>query len=270
VNQQGASIEVARFRDSTDDSTLVILNQDGLVFGANTASPNILALDGNIEARAEDGGEFIARDGNVINARFSPTLSRSEVPFRGGSYTLATLPAASSFSGYLITVSDAVPAHSLCESDGTDWINKETGLPVAIAGYGTFTPTFRFLDGPPDVVYTLQEGYYAIKRDTYDVWVKLEAYDINTADTSAVSIQGFPFTMANSPVSGFVDMVQSTLFTGTGIIQVIDFDGASTATPTLQFTQGSSTIKYKATNAGTVGTPVKLQFHATGRRIPTP
>ena len=48
-----------------------------------------------------------------------------------GTYTLSTLPSASSYSGYLIQVSNASRGWALCRSNGTSWIDLYTQAAVA-------------------------------------------------------------------------------------------------------------------------------------------
>ncbi|MBA1212953.1 hypothetical protein [Pseudomonas oryzihabitans] len=52
-------------------------------------------------------------------------------PGRFGTYTLSTLPSASSYSGYLIQVSNASRGWALCRSNGTSWIDLYTQAAVA-------------------------------------------------------------------------------------------------------------------------------------------
>lgn len=52
-------------------------------------------------------------------------------PLLLGTYTLSTLPSASSYSGYLIQVSNASRGWALCRSSGTSWIDLYTQAAVA-------------------------------------------------------------------------------------------------------------------------------------------
>lgn len=62
----------------------------------------------------------------VVSGAMSCTL-----PAFIGTYTLSTLPSASSYSGYLIQVSNASRGWALCRSNGTSWIDLYTQAAVA-------------------------------------------------------------------------------------------------------------------------------------------
>lgn len=59
------------------------------------------------------------------------TSGVSSVPNTQATYTLATLPAAATYAGRLIIVSDATPLNSLCVSDGTNWKFVSFGATVS-------------------------------------------------------------------------------------------------------------------------------------------
>lgn len=71
------------------------------------------------------------------------------LPLRLATYTVATLPAASSHTDALCWVSDAPGGRALCQSDGTDWFNVRTGVTVTnkivfgamVGGSGTSAAT---------------------------------------------------------------------------------------------------------------------------------
>lgn len=52
-------------------------------------------------------------------------------PLSVGSYTLTTLPSASAYSGYYITVSNATGGPKLCYSNGTNWVLVNTTTTVS-------------------------------------------------------------------------------------------------------------------------------------------
>lgn len=52
-------------------------------------------------------------------------------PIKPGQYTLATLPSASAYNGYTISVSNATGGPALCLSNGTSWINVRTNAAVS-------------------------------------------------------------------------------------------------------------------------------------------
>jgi hypothetical protein len=69
---------------------------------------------------------------NATNARLTvtDTAVTAAAPVVLPSYTLSTLPTASSFTGGMIRVSNSTPANAMCYSDGTNWIDVRTGITV--------------------------------------------------------------------------------------------------------------------------------------------
>lgn len=67
-------------------------------------------------------------------------VSRTRRPANGGaiktpvqlpSYTVATLPAAASYAGCIVYVSNAATNPISCVSDGTNWKRQDTGATVS-------------------------------------------------------------------------------------------------------------------------------------------
>ena len=242
--------ELAVFRDSTDDSTKMLLEYEKLVFGANTGSCNIQALEGNIEARAELDHEFIARHSNIILARFGPTLSRTESPFRPVLVTLSTLPSAAALNGYTIIVEDAPDGQTLAISQGGAWINQGTGLPIATASTGTFTPTFEFLNNPPTTL--TATGNYAATRDVVH-------FDIEMTWTG--------LDVTNSTSDGFDDSIFAVGYAALRALFAPRIPDSGGVTVKLENSDGvtfSASDPVHATLANSVGTPRVMLTDAAG------
>lgn len=69
-------------------------------------------------------------------------ISRTRRPANGGAagvktptqlaiYTVATLPAAASYTGCIVWVSDAAANATACVSNGTNWLRADTGATVS-------------------------------------------------------------------------------------------------------------------------------------------
>jgi hypothetical protein len=71
-----------------------------------------------------------AAGSTVFNGPMTVAAHLSAGPFKPGQYTLSTLPSASTYNGYTITVSNASGGPALCLSNGTNWINVRTNAPV--------------------------------------------------------------------------------------------------------------------------------------------
>lgn len=85
------------------------------------AAPNYLNGDLRIGTTTQKNTDKLS-----VTGSFSCTL-----PASIGTYTLSTLPSASSYSGYLIQVSNASRGWALCRSNGTSWIDLYTQAAVA-------------------------------------------------------------------------------------------------------------------------------------------
>lgn len=97
--------------------------------GTLTAQVAEFAMGGNL-APTSDSTKLLGKVAakwlavNAVSALFSG-------PVRIGQYTIATMPAASAWTGYNINVTDASGGSKWCQSNGTTWNILNTNTPVA-------------------------------------------------------------------------------------------------------------------------------------------
>jgi hypothetical protein len=230
---------------------------------SNSISLRNNAGSGDADLRAADTRDIILRSGSVTTGRVGPSASSFEAPLNLGEFTLATLPDAASFPNHIITVTDAPHGATIAKSNGTDWLNLDSMLPVATAVYGSFTPTFQFVDLSL-TTFSEQVGWYYRTRDIWHVSVKMTYAMLDITDASNVTIAGFPFNNENDSIIGQIAPTGMSAFPSPELIRPVDYEATNTSVGRIQlydFASGTDDyVEYRDCNAAG-----SIHLYAVGR-----